>query len=44
MFKVMWWNAAGDGQISESMPKATAEAFANSMRPEQEAHLVPVSK
>lgn len=44
MYKVMWWNAAGDTRISESMQKAQAEAFAGSMLPEQEARLVYVTK
>jgi|JI61114BRNA_FD_contig_123_2800_length_439_multi_3_in_0_out_1_2 hypothetical protein len=44
MYKVMWWNAAGEGQISESMPKVQAEAFFVSMLPEQEAHLLYVTR
>lgn len=44
MFKVMWWNASGEGQISDSIPKARAEAFCASMLPEQEARLVYVTK
>lgn len=43
MWKVMWWNAAGNAQMSESMPKATAEQFAASLLPEQEARLVYIN-
>jgi len=42
MYKVMWWNAAGDAQVSESMDKATAIVFRDSMLPEQEARIFHV--
>lgn len=40
MWKVMWWDAAGEAQISESMDKVAAEALLASMLPEQEPRLV----
>jgi hypothetical protein len=39
---VMWWDAAGNASQSEKMEKASAQTFASSMLPEQEARLVLV--
>ena len=43
MYRVMWWNAAGDACISDLMDKQTARAFCDSMLPEQEARLVHIN-
>ncbi|WP_313387603.1 hypothetical protein [Achromobacter aegrifaciens] len=40
---VVWWDAHGKARRSEKMDHATAETFAASMQPEQEASLVLVS-
>jgi hypothetical protein len=43
MYRVMWWNAAGDACLSGILDEASAKAFLNSMSPEQEARLVHVT-
>ncbi|MEJ2895829.1 hypothetical protein RVU96_16870 [Bordetella avium] len=40
---VMFWDAAGNARQSDKMDKTTAQAFAASMLPEQEARVVLVS-
>jgi hypothetical protein len=40
MYRVMWWNAYGDAQITEKMSKEKAEIVLSSMHSSQEARLV----
>lgn len=40
MFKVMWWDAFGNPQMSELMVKDVALTFASTLLPEQEARIV----
>lgn len=44
MYIVIWWDAKGDCQQPEEMPKARALIFAGSMNEEQEACLMYVNK
>ena len=40
MYRVMWWDAYGDAQITEKMSKEKAEIVLSSMHSSQEARLV----
>ncbi len=44
MFKVMWWNAKGEAEVSELMTRADAMVFAQSMHVSQDARLVYVNR
>ncbi len=44
MFVVFYWDAYGNAHNTERMDRATAEAFAASMHPTQEAKLVYVTQ
>jgi hypothetical protein len=44
MFVVFYWDAYGVPHCTQRMDRATAEAFAESMHPTQEARLVYVTR
>lgn len=43
MYRIMWWDAAGNARISEIMTKASAEAFKYSMLASQQAQMVYIN-